>query len=332
MQPGHQNSPLPKPVSVLNRTSSSRGPQRFFHDLSLRPLILLFFLGLVCAPWGHASEIPSAERLAIFISGLSGNHEFKTHFQDALKRMNEALLHKGYKKEEMVLFFEKPVKDSRWNHPQITNKENLLQFFDQLEKANHQYSEVFIYVIGHADGFDENAMFHLPGDDMSYSQLMKAMDKVQARQMIVVIAASQGEAWIQNFSRRSRILIIGSGNRQFDFIPLVFLRFFPESLEKAGLPIPQEQIEKNKEVPQFYPDSLFDAFFETQEKIIAWYRNNKLHKTEIAMLDGDGDKKAESFIQENAIILKDKVLASTDAQAAAMIKFNQGGMYEKHRN
>ena len=286
----------------------------------------LLLIWLMCVPTSRAAQIPATNRLAILVSGLSGNHEFKIYFQNAMGELRQTLLRKGYQREELVLFSEEHAPDSLWQQSRLATRKNLREFFGKLKGRSQPYSEVFIFIVGHANGHDEEAILHLPGEDMSYAELMNAIDPIPAQQMTVVVAAPQGEAWIQKLSRPQRVVIAGNGYRQYDFIPLLFLRTFPLTLEKAGI------LKKDSEADVDSPRSLFDVFLETQQKVLAWYKRNNLQVTEMALLDADGDKKGDSFIKEGAPVLKEIALAhSSDARAAALILFSdQGGSYGKH--
>ena len=241
-------------------------------------LVIFLLLLVVGAPAKPAFSYanPQEENLGLFITGLAGNHEFKIFMDGALSSLQKVLLANGYKEEQFLTFSEKN-----------STKRTLENYMKETAKRPKPYANVFIFIAGHANGHDEDAFFHLRGTDVSYKTMMEWIGSIPAKQMILVVAASQGEAWIKKLGKPGRIIIVGNGLQKFDFIPVTFLRLFPSMFS------PLAPVEKDKAPVQI---SLKDVFLKTQKGVQDWYRVNELMPTEVAEIDADGDGKGENLL------------------------------------
>lgn len=272
--------------------------------------MLILILVLLNIPLCFAEEPPAPARLGLFITGLSGSHQFKTYFDQAPGKIRETLTANGYQPEDFTWFSEKG-EHQNWVDEQIARKENLLTYLGRQAGQSKAYDEVFIFIAGHANGRDEEAMMHLPGDDISYDALMKGIDAIPAKRMLIVVAAPQGDIWIKKLAKPGRVIIAANGYRQYDFIPMIFLRIFPSIFEQAGQADPSGE---TKHV------SLLDIFTDTQKRVQRWYQRNNLHCTELALIDADGDGKGESLFTSEALpdLPQKKENAMPEAAAFAM--------------
>ncbi len=284
--------------------------ERELHKQSKYLAMLIFLLVLLNIPLCFAESAPAPARLGLFITGLSGSHQFKTYFDQAPGKIRETLTANGYQSEDFTWFSEKGGHQN-WADDRIARKENLAMYFDARAEQKKVYDEVFVFIAGHANGRDEEAMMHLPGDDVSYEVLMKGIDAIPAKRMLIVVAAPQGDIWIKKLAKPGRVIIAANGYRQYDFIPMIFLRIFPAIFEKAGQADPTGE---TKNV------SLLDIFADTQKRVQRWYQRNNLHCTELALIDADGDGKGESLFTSEALpdIPQKKENAMPEAAAFAM--------------
>jgi hypothetical protein len=85
------------------------------------------------------------------------------------------------------------------------------------------------------------------------------------------------------------VVIAGNGLRVYDFLPLHFLRFFPSTLSRG---VSEDPFAPRPKADVF---SLRDALEDVQKRILFWYRVNRLHQTELALFDADGDGRGESL-------------------------------------
>ncbi|HTL48800.1 MAG TPA: hypothetical protein VL688_12140, partial [Verrucomicrobiae bacterium] len=154
--------------------------------------------------------------------------------------------------------------------------------FFEGQAGKSEREQVVVFIAGHANGHDENAKLHLPGRDVDFKTLISWLDGIKTKQMIVVLATPQGEAWMKKFSRPGRVILAGNGLRKHNALPVMFLKFFPAELLASSSP---------GEGAQSAQISLADVFLRTHQKVMEWYRTNGLYPTEEPYLEADGDGK-----------------------------------------
>jgi hypothetical protein len=277
---------------------------------------ILFFAFLIIfldISWGYSAE-PKKGSLAVLITGLSGEKDLSDDFNRAASRMKEFLLRNGYVEDEIFRFSKLSGHEGDgWHKQQTATRKNLEGFFKAQAGRSSPYEKYFLFIAGHANGRDEEAMFHLPGPDVSYKDLIQWVGAVPAQHMMGVFAASQGQTWIEKLSKPGRILIAGNGLRSSDFIPLEFLRFFPKMIATP----------KIVEYGAADRRSLGDVFWESQVKVQTWYFENNLHPTELALLDANGDKKGSTLIRDHHVVTKE--INGKSVQVLELTPDRQGG-------
>jgi hypothetical protein len=252
-------------------------------------LVCIGLAGIFTQP-SYAAESAGASNLAIFISGLPGGEKYKNSIQVAFQLLQNVLLENGFDRKQMVRFSPEPSGAKEWGEDHFSRKAALEETMAEFAKYDGIYDTVFVFIAGHANGRDEDAKFHIPGEDISYQIMMKWIDAIPARKMILVLAISQGHIWIELLAKPGRIVIAGNGLREFDFMPVVFLRLFPYAFLNVANAQRKDSAQKTVEV------SLRDAFIETQKGVANWYFFNQLRPTESALVDADGDGKGDKIV------------------------------------
>lgn len=253
----------------------------------------MFFAQSSCALGEEIQSPLNVSKEAVIITGLAGQeYKYKRFFDLAARKTYQVLAANGYS-ESSIHYFSDHGEDTKNSGIQsrLASGNNLKTFFEEI-KGRHP-EELFLFIAGHANGRDENTVLHLPGEDIRYQELLDLVRGVQAKRLIVVAAVPQGETWIKALSGPGRIILAGGGYRQFDFIPVVFLRLFPEVFWGLGMKEKEGALQGDEKA------SLTDMFMEAQQKIQNWYWMNSLQATEIALLDGDGDGVGKSLILES---------------------------------
>lgn len=255
-------------------------------------LLALSFLLAEPAAFGAQADQRQA---AFFITGLAGSHEFRINYRGAVRSLASILELNGYAYSDMVRLADEIEAEIPWGKAELSSGANIRKVIDEYSRSGKFYDKLFIFIAGHANGRDEEAVFHLPGEDIEYKELMRWLDNLPAKETIVIVAAPQGHAWVEQFSKPGRIVLAAGGLREFDFIPATFLRFFPNMFRAVA--------KRESESGPSYA-TLRDVFLETQKRVQEWYERNNLKTTELAVIDADGDGKAESMIQKEILVEK----------------------------
>ncbi len=248
--------------------------------------IALFFSAGTSQPL--FAEPVQGRNLALLITGISGSHQFQGYFNDSISKLSEVLRANGYRDADIYQFSESP--GTRANDF-VSDKEHLEQKFKEL--AGRDYENVFIWIAGHANGRDEESLMHLPKQDVSYKDLMGWIEPISAKRMVLALAIPQGQAWIQKMGKPGRLIAAGSGLREYDFIPWMFLRLFPAMFQATSGELQPGSLTMGT--------SFKDVFVESQQRAQAWYRDNHLQATELAYLDADGDGKGETLFDPESL-------------------------------
>jgi hypothetical protein len=235
--------------------------------------------------YGELELRPEGSKLGLFIYGISGAGKYKKINDRSWDKLSSLLLVNGYRTDEIWRFSESPALEPKWGGDEVNDQRNIGDFLREISERKTPYEEVFIYISGHANGRDEKAKFHTSGEDVSYEKLMRWIDKIPAKNIVIVLALSQGHVWISELSRPGRIIIAGTGMRKFDMMPLVFSSIFPSIFEASAQAFDREV-------------SLKEAFIKTQYFVRKWYQVRDLYITETALLDDEGKGQGKDYLDK----------------------------------
>lgn len=241
----------------------------------------IVFCFVMAAGSALSADTPSAKNIAVLVTGLSGSRQFQTYFQDSVNKLVPVLRASGY--SAVYRFSEAPANSEQG---ETANREVLEKRLNEIASEG-PYENVFVWVAGHANGRDEESLLHLPKQDVSYKDLMGWLNQIESKRSVYALAVPQGQAWIKALAKPGRVIAAGSGLREYDFIPWMFLRHFPASFKSTARIAEGETAGART--------SLKDVFVEAQKKSQAWYRDNHLQPTELAYLDGNGDGSGETL-------------------------------------
>jgi len=241
----------------------------------------IVFCFVMAAGGALSADTPPAKSIAVLVTGLSGSRQFQTYFQDSVNKLVPVLKASGY--SVLYRFSEAPGNSEQG---ETASRDALEKKLTELAAAG-PYENVFVWVAGHANGRDEESLLHLPKQDVSYKDLTGWLNQIESKRSVYALAIPQGQAWIKALAKPGRVIAAGSGLREYDFIPWMFLRHFPASF-KSTARIAEGEAAGTR-------TSLKDVFVEAQKKSQAWYRDNHLQPTELAYLDGDGDGSGETL-------------------------------------
>lgn len=209
-------------------------------------LAIVFLLGLAAA---------AAERTLI-VAGLGGEPEYEQRFQ-ALAR-EAARLTGG----------------EALSGPQAT-KAAIRDRIAQLAAGLSPEDAFTLVLIGHGSWDGETYRFNVPGPDVTGEELRAWLEKVPARQVVVLATSSSGAALkLLSGPRRAVFAATRSGNEKN---AVVFPRYWVEALRD-----PAADADKNEAV------SALEAFRYATQKTAAFFETQKRLATEHAAMDDPG--------------------------------------------
>jgi hypothetical protein len=269
-------------------------------------LAMLLFLG-VCLSAIPAIGGEGSSRVAFLVTGLSGGAKWQDTFDEAIEQLGSVLLKNGYTKEDLRIM----VSKSGSRHGEIAGEKGaLLEALDKAAEAQQPYEEVFFFIAGHADGKDERARFHLAEDDATFDEIAIKLDRIPAKAMVVIAATPQGHVWIERLSKPGRYIVAGNGLREYDYIPRLFLNFFPKILKKETDVGPGV--------------SLRDVFLKVQVAVWRWSILNDYQLTEMAYLDADGDKQGKPLYRVDEDLLNKTMINGSHETVSEKNEPSQG--------
>lgn len=251
--------------------------------------IVMGVLFCAAAAWAKPvfADAAAPKNVAILITGLSGSRQFQSYFRDSVEKLVPILEASGY--SGIYRFSEKPEVSQ---DADLVTRENLQNRLKSIAEQG-PYENVFVWIAGHANGRDEESFLHLPEQDVSYKELMGWLEAIDSKRSLFALAIPQGQSWIKALAKPGRAVVAGSGLREYDFIPWMFLRNFPGAFQNTA------RFSAGESGPLV--TSLKDVFVEAQNKSQAWYRDNHLQPTELAYLDADGDGLGEALFDPAAL-------------------------------
>lgn len=260
------------------------------------PRSLLLGIGFLVSGWAsspvYAQEL-GGHNLALFIFGQPGTAAFDKLFDSAHMQLGRLLNQNGFNDQNSQVYFRASSLSEKTG--ELSSRQHLNLRIPEIA-AKGPYDKLFLFVAGHVNGRDDKAILHLPGEDMPVAELIGKLQQIKAGQTIVVAAVAQGQLWTKAFSAEHHIVIVGNSQREFDFIPIQFLTFFPAMFEEAA----RWHMEKDPSIQSPVAVSLTEVFLLTARTVNRWYVQNNLMETEEPYLEASGDGKAESVWLKDA--------------------------------
>ena len=131
--------------------------------------------------------------------------------------------------------------------------ENLLAALAGLVRDSKDGDQVLVVLLGHGYDSQNIGKFCLPGKDLSDVETARALEKLRAKQFILVNTAPASDTWAKALSRNGRVIIVASATEG-----LRSQTYFNEFLLRALLP---------------GNVNLLDAFNHAALQTIHWYQN-----------------------------------------------------------
>jgi hypothetical protein len=201
------------------------------------------------------------------IAGIGGEPDYETRFGTWTSDAAKALAtEQGAKVETLT--------------GASSTKENIKAKLASIASQTKADDTFVLLLVGHGSFDDIDYKFNIPGSDLSASELALALDRIQARQLVVLATSASGGA-IDRLKKDKRVVIAATKSGAEKNATL-FGRFWVESLRD-----PAADGDKNGTV------TALEAYNYTQTKTQDFYKTQKRLATEHSVLEDTGKKDAE---------------------------------------
>ncbi len=233
-----------------------------------------FLLALLLAAGAQAR---AAEPHLLIVTGLGGEPYYSDLFHRWATTLSQvATTRLGVSPGRVIRLAEDPSRDPEFIAA-VSRKQQVIESVDRLGKIAGDGDLVALVYLGHATAGGRQALLNLPGPDLSAAELAAALDALDGRTVVAVIAAPSSAPFVEALSAPGRIVITATANtaeNQHTRFGGHFVDAFAEDAADA---------DKDKQV------SLLEAFRYASREVAREFETEGRIRTEHAMLDDDGD-------------------------------------------
>lgn len=220
-----------------------------------------------------ATKATHSANVTVVISGLGGNEEYTEKFDGYATAIADEATRIALTQTDVMLLRGSAAK-----------KEIVTALFDAIATRT-DVNQFSAYFIGHGSFDGRSYKFNIPGPDITDTELLELLNKVKARQQLVVAATSASGALLDvidtgNQTTGQRVLITATKNGREKTAVL-----FPEYMVEA-ITTPAADTDKNESI------SAQEIFDYANKSVEGFYETEKLLAPEHARLQGEN---AESF-------------------------------------
>ncbi|HVS65121.1 MAG TPA: hypothetical protein VMT85_16645 [Thermoanaerobaculia bacterium] len=261
--------------------------------LSLRGLALLLFTAIPTATF--------AESHLLVIAGLGGDPQYVDAFHEQALALADAALSSGIPEENIAVLTEEPERASDRIDARST-RDNVLAQISALADRSAEGDQVWVVLIGHGSSSGGVSKLNLPGPDLSDDDYAAALVPLLGRKVVFVNASSASGGFIAKLAGPDRVVVTATrspGERN----ETVFGKLFVEALGSD-----RTDADRDGRI------SVLEAFLAANREVERYYENEKLLRTEHAVLDDNGD--GQGSLQPEALGGED---GSSDGLLAARI-------------
>lgn len=238
-------------------------------------------LGLVAACLlGHAGMAAESTGPRVWVvGGLAGDAERVERYRATVTRLREALQQGfGIPEGDIRLLFDRGA-----DGIPACDEGALLRELDAIRDASVSGRPLWLILVGHAATGKGEARFHLPGRDITARQLGERLGRAASGSpLVILLTHTASGAFLDALAGPNRVLVAASAPGQEDNETE-----FPHLLAEV-LSRPREaDADGNGTL------TVTEMARATSARVEAWYRERGLVITERAVVDGNGDGKAD---------------------------------------
>jgi len=203
-----------------------------------------------------------AETYYVVVSGLGGEAEYEQRFS-------------GWASDLTKLLKTEPNSKVDTLSGNDATKANIEAKIRAVATASKPDDEFVLMLIGHGTFDDQDYKFNIPGPDISAKELAALLDKIQARQAVILMTSSSGGA-IPILQKPKRVLVTAtkSGTEKN---ATIFARYFIEALRDKDADTDKSEIV-----------TVAEAFHYAEQKTAKFFESQKRLATEHALIEDAG--------------------------------------------
>ena len=217
----------------------------------------------------------------LILGGAGGEKTYYDQFWSATSRFHQLLTQQyGYPVEQITFLFE-----DEGMLPGLVNgdakREHVLETIAQLAEKVQPTDRFILFMIGHASRTSSGVKFNLPGRDITQQEYTDNINKIKAKQQLLVFGFQYSASIVQDISSSGRIIITSSSAKEGYASQAGFGDLFVDVFTE-----PTADANSDGAI------SLFEAFVWLQTRIDEWYEQDGAMQVEHPHLDDNGDGRA----------------------------------------
>ena len=238
-------------------------------------LAMVFFLPRVSAENQSDKTMQKHNTHVLIVSGINKDPQEEQAKEQAVKKLARALV-KDIKLDPKQVYLLADSEAFVASSSGRSTAENLKKVVDFLAKTVKPSDRFIFYYIGQANIVAGKLRFNLPGPDITHEELAKLIKGIAASTTVVVLDCPGAGLAIKSLTGKDRIVICAARSDQP--YSTQFSWYFGPALAD-----PASDVDGDGRV------SLLEAFRRAAEQLDELYRSRDLLKTEIPLLEDDGD-------------------------------------------
>ncbi len=217
----------------------------------------------------------------LIIGGVAGEKSYYDKFWSATSRFHELLTHQyGFSDEQITFLFE----DEGSTPGLVTGqakREPILESFAQLVEKVQPTDRFILLMIGHATSSSEGVKFNLPGRDITQQEYTDSINKISAKQQLLVFGFQYSARIVKSISSEGRVIITSSSVKEGHASQASFGDLFVDVFSE-----PTADANTDGAI------SLLEAYLWLQSRVDQWYEEDGSVQVEHPHLDDNGDGRA----------------------------------------
>ncbi len=217
----------------------------------------------------------------LILGGVGGEKSYYDQFWSGTSRFYQLLTQEyGFSPDQIHFHFE-----DEGSIPGLVTgeakREAVLQAFAQLAEKVQPTDRFVLFMVGHASRNSSGIKFNLPGRDISQQEYTDSINKIGAKQQLLIFGFPYSTGIVQGISAEGRIIITSSSLREGYASQAGFGDLFVDSFSESTA-----DTNANGTI------SILESFNWLQTRIDEWYAQDGAIQAEHPHLDDNGDGRA----------------------------------------